>query len=229
MTMGVALLSPVASHAALALGQGYGVAQGLALALAALQAVAAGLWVGGALRRARWLGGGVTAALLLGLAWGGWHSAATGLLAVAGLSHALLYTALLLLFAGTLRRGRESLVTGLARRINPGFHAGMVPYTRGVTWAWCGFFVLQLLASAVLLAGWPPLWRAFVTTVHAPLVLLMAGAEFAVRRWRWRHEPHTGLLDTVRGVRRLSRAWRSAGPGDAAAATAAAARTSSSA
>lgn len=201
LTIAVAVASPIASHGALALGQGYGVA----VALAAAQAVAVGLLLRDALPRLRWAGPAASLLLLAALALGARHGAGAALLLAAGVSHAMLYTGLLAVFATTLRPRRESLVTGLARRLNPAFHAGMVPYTRAVTAAWCLFFAAQLLASATLLFLAPQLWRVFVTTVHAPLVLGMAAAEFAVRRWRWRHEHYTGFSDTVRGVRRLMR------------------------
>lgn len=204
----VAAGSPIASHMALAMGQGYGAA----MALAGLQAVAVGVALWSAPGRVRWAGPVVAAALLGALAAGSRRSGADALLAAAGLSHALLYAGLLGVFGATLLPGREPLVTRFARRLNPGFHDGMVGYTRGVTLAWCGFFAGQLVASAVLLAGWPGAWAAFVTTVHAPLVVAMALGEFLVRRWRWRHERYTGLMETVRGVSAIARAARTSRP-----------------
>ena len=195
----VAGTSPIIGHLALALGQRYGVALGLAAA----QAVACGVVLWTSLPARRWLGPVVSAALLLALELGVLHSPAAGLLAVAGVGHALLYTGLFLLVAASLRPGRTALVTTIASRVNPNFHSGMVPYTRGVTWAWLLFFAGQLVASAALLAFDPALWRALVTTLHLPLVLVMALAEVLVRRWRFRHDQPTGFIDTVRGIRRL--------------------------
>lgn len=194
----VAVGSPIVGHLALVMGQGYGIA----LAFAAAQAVAAGivLWT---LPRHRWVGPAVTAALLLPLAIGAWQAPQTGLLASAGLAHALVYTALLAVFASSLRPGRTALVTTIASRLNPAFHAGMIPYTRAVTWAWCLFFATQLAVSTLLLATNPLLWRDFVTILHAWFLLAMLVGESLVRRRRWRHERSVGLLDTIRGVRRL--------------------------
>ncbi len=208
--------SPLASHMALAFGQGYDAA----LALAAVQAVAAGfvLWP---VLRGRWraLAALGPAALLVGLGCGARRSAADGLLAGAGLGHAMLYAGLLALFGASLAPGRVAIVTRLARRLNPRFHAGMVPYTRGVTLAWCLFFALQLVASAALLAlgrlGW---WLLLVGSLNVPMVAGMALLEFAVRRWRFRHEHYTGLRETIRGVR------LSAGPAGAAGAAGGASR-----
>ena len=193
----VAAAAFLGSHIAAALRQPDG-----ALALAALQAIATGAALSLTLRSRRWFGPLAALALLLALALGARHSPAAGLLAGAGAAHALLYTALLIVFANTLRPGRTALITLVASRLNPGFHAGMIAYTRAVTAAWALFFALQLLASAILLATDPPLWRLFVTTLHLPLVLAMTLAEFAVRRRRWRHQS-IGLLETIRGTRRL--------------------------
>ena len=195
----VAVAAPFASHMALSLGRGYGVA----LALAAMQAIAAGIVLWDAWPGHRPITMAAIAAVLATLAWGAWAAPASGLLAAAGLVHAILYTALLVAFASTLRPGRTALLTIVASRLNPAFHPGMIPYTRGVTLAWCLFFGAQLAASAILLAAGSPLWPLLVTTLHAPLVLAMAIAEFLVRRWRWRHEGYTSLPDTIRGVRRL--------------------------
>ena len=198
-TVLVAVGSPIASHIALALGQGYGVA----MALAAAQAVAGGVWIASSMPGRRWLGVVAAAVLLGGLGVGGRASAQDGLLAAAGLSHAMLYLALLAFFAETLRPGRISLVTSLARRLNPAFHEGMIPYTRGVTKAWCWFFGGQLAASGLLLVAAPGVWGGFVTTAHAPMVIVMGVGEYLVRRWRWRGEHYTSLADTIRGVRRI--------------------------
>lgn len=205
----VAVVAAVGTHLALGLGQGYGVAIGLA----ALQAVA----IGGALWGAvpwwrRWAGPVVAAALLAALAVGGRSSGPAALLAEAGVAHALLYTGLLVAFAATLRPGRTALVTRFARRLNPGFHAGMVPYTRAVTWAWCALFAGQLGASILLLAAAPHLWAALVTVLHWPLVAALAVGEFLVRRRRFRHERYTGLLATVRGVSAIARDARTSRP-----------------
>lgn len=193
----VAVGAPVGGHVALRLGQGYGVVLGLAAA----QAVAAGvlLWGAGA-RRA---GAGVSVVLLAGMGVGAWWSAQAGVLAGAGQGHALLYGALLWVFGRTLRRGRESLVTGVARRVNPTFHAGMVPYTRKVTAAWCVLFAGEIGVSAGLLAVAPQVWAGFVAGWHLVGVAALGAGELLVRKWRWRHEHATGLVAMVGGVRAL--------------------------
>ncbi len=176
---------------------------GAALPLAALQAVAAGVVLQGALPqgRMRALAVLVPLMLLLALGLGACRSPADGLLATAGLSHAMLNAGLFVVFATSLTAGRTPLVTRLARRLNPSFHAGMEGYTWAVTVAWCLFFAGQIVMSAVLLPLAPEAWRLFVTVLGLPLAALMALAEYGVRRWRFRNEPHTTLLATIRGVR----------------------------
>lgn len=199
MMLAAAVVSPLASHWALATGRGMAVA----LPLAALQAAAVGVVLMGALPpgRSRALAALAPAALLLVLGAGALRSPADGLLAAAGLSHAMLHAGLLALFAVSLVPGRTPLVTRLARRLNPAFHPGMEGYTRAVTIAWCLFLAAQLAASAVLLLLAPDVWRLFVTALSLPLAALMALAEYGVRRWRFRREAHTPLLTMIRGVR----------------------------
>jgi len=194
-----AVASPFASRAALATGWG----MAAALPLAALQAVAAGVVLWGALQPGWWRALAVLApaALLLALGEGAWRSPADGLLAAAGLSHAMLYAGLLIVFGASLLPGRTPLATRLARRLNTAFHCGMERYTRMVTVAWCLFFAGQIMASAVLAILAPEAWRTFVTVLNLPLAALMALAEYSARCWQFRNEPHTTLLATIRGVR----------------------------
>jgi len=193
--LAAAVVSPFASHAALATGWG----MAAALPLAALQAMAAGVVLRGLLQPgwSRVLCMLAPAALLLALAIGAWRSPADGLLAAAGVSHAMLYAGLLVVFGASLSSGRTPLVTRLAQRLNPAFHSGMEGYTRAVTMAWCLFFSGQIVASAVLLALAPETWRIFVTLLNLPSAVLMALAEYGVRCWRFRNEPHTTLLAMV--------------------------------
>ncbi|MBC7800137.1 MAG: hypothetical protein H7Z10_05910 [Gemmatimonadaceae bacterium] len=192
------MLSPVITHLALATGAGLV----FAVSVAAVQAVAVGLVLWGAVPRG-WRGVAflLPGALLLALGIGASRSAADGLLATAGLSHALLYAALLTAFAATLAPGRTPMVTHFARRINPAFHAGMEGYTRGATVAWCIFFGAQIALNGLLLWAAPGAWRLLVTILNVPLVIAMALAEYGVRRRRFAGQPHSSLMAMVRGVR----------------------------
>lgn len=196
------LVATVGGHAAL--GHGW---TGLAVLLAALQAVAASPLLWPALPpRWRPLAVALPLVLLAGLVAGSVRSERDGALAVAGLGHAMLYAGLLAWFGGSLRRGRVSLVTRLAMRLNPRFRPDMIPYTRAVTATWCGFCVAQLAGSAALLLMAPvSWWLLLVGTLHVPMAIGLGLAEVAVRAWRFRGE-QTGLRDTIIGMRRG--AWR---------------------
>ena len=223
LALAAAFGAPLASHAALVMGRGFGTA----LLLAALQAVAAGVVLWGVLAgRRRVLAVAAPAALLAGLALGAARSPQAGLLAAAGLGHAMVYGALLAVFAASLLPGRTSLVTRLSLRLNPRPPAGMLAYARAVTVAWSVFFAGQLLASAGLLlwapSGW---WQALVTTLHLPLAALRVLGEFAVRRWRFRHDHINSLRDTFRAMRLTGAAAGGAATGPSAAAAGASSPT----
>ena len=197
----VVVCAPVGGRVALALGHGYGVLG----AASAAQAVAAGVMLWASWPLARWAGPVLSLALLASLAAGSAWSVRMGVLAMSGVAHMLLYGALLALFGRSLRRGQESLVTGVARRVNPAFHSGMVPYTRGVTMAWCLLFAGELAGSAALLASAPGWWAWFVGGLHlAPAAALMV-SEVLLRRRVWRHDHATGLIESVRGLRKIGR------------------------
>ena len=203
----VALAAALGSHAALASG-----AAGVAVALAAVQALAVGRVLWAALpSRPRALGPLAAVALLLALGLGARGSAAAGLRAVEGVSHALIYAGLLALFGMTLRRGQVPLVTGLAQRLNPAFHPGMEGYTRAVTAAWCAFFAGRLAASAALLLLAPGWWAWLAGAPGAVLVLAMAAGERTVRGRRFPGMAHVPVRTVIRGVR-ATIAANAAGP-----------------
>lgn len=210
----VAVGAALGSRAALTLDAG-----GAAVALAGAQALAVGCTLWAVLpRRLHGLGPAAAALLLLALGLGARRSAAAGLLAVAGVSHAMLHAGLLALFGATLRRGQVPLATGLARRLNPAFHLGMEGYTRGVTAAWCAFFAGQLAGSAVLLAVAPGWWGWWTGLPGALLVLAMAAGERTVRGLRFPGMAHVPVSTVIRGVRAMMAA-RAAAAGAAGPAT----------
>ena len=97
-----------------------------------------------------------------------------GLVLSSGLAHALAYLYLLAMFGASLLPDREPLVTFFARKIHGPLAPGLRKYTRNVTRAWCIFFALQLLGSAVLLTFAPiSWWSLFVNVLNAPLVCIM--------------------------------------------------------
>jgi uncharacterized membrane protein len=109
---------------------------------------------------------------------------------------------MLVVFAATLLPGRTPVITLVAQRLNPRFHAGMLPYTRHVTIAWCLFFAGQIIASAVLYRYAPVRWWSlFVNGLNIPLVVLMFLGEYALRRRRFPES--TDLATMIRGYRRF--------------------------
>jgi uncharacterized membrane protein len=125
-------------------------------------------------------------------------------LAAGGVCHGAAYAVLLTWFARSLRPDREPVVTGLARQMRRTMPDKVVRYTRRVTIAWCVFFATQLGVSAGLLAATPEVvWSAFVNLWNLPLVVAMMLAEFGCRLFLFWREPHTGLVATMAGLRRI--------------------------
>jgi uncharacterized membrane protein len=123
--------------------------------------------------------------------------------AFAGVPHAAVYLYLLWLFGRTLRRGREPLITRLARRVRHSMSPAMEAYTRRLTLAWCAFFAGQLAASA-LLFGFAPLetWSLFINGLNLPLVALMFAGDYLYRRVRYRGEAQSSIATQIRAFAR---------------------------
>lgn len=121
------------------------------------------------------------------------HQLRGGMIAADGLSHATINFFLLWLFAGSLRRGSEPLISRMARHVEGGeLTPGLACYTRNVTIAWSVFFAAQLLVSALLFTlAQLPVWSLFINVLNAPSVVLLFGAEYLIRLWR--HPAHARL------------------------------------
>ena len=111
----------------------------------------------------------------------------------------LLYTppivinlALCVFFARTLRSGCEPLVSRFARIERGGQLApDLGRYTRNLTMAWAGFFVLMAAISATLAVTGPlAAWSIFTNILNYVLVALFFMLEYVYRRLRYRHHPH---------------------------------------
>lgn len=127
------------------------------------------------------------------------HQERWGLAAAYGIPHAVIYVSLLWFFGRTLRHGTEPLVTRLARRVHGALAPAMESYTRRVTVAWCVFFSMQLVISALLFKVAPlTTWSLFVNVLNFPLLALMFIAEYAYRVNRHRDFPHASLFDGIR-------------------------------
>src|SRR3712207_3478000 len=100
---------------------------------------------------------------------------------VSGAVHTAINLTLLRIFGRTLKRGREPLITGFARRVHGTVPSQIGAYTRHATVAWCVFFAAQLVISAVLLGVSLEYWSAFSNILAWPLVITMFGAEYVYR------------------------------------------------
>jgi uncharacterized membrane protein len=127
-----------------------------------------------------------------------------GFVTVSALTHWTIYGGLLLMFARTLRRGREPLITALARRMHDDFSADLARYTRRVTIAWTCFFAVQLVASIALFCLAPlVVWSFFVNVVDLPLVAAMFLVEYACRLRCLRNPPRHSLAAILNMVAEL--------------------------
>lgn len=126
------------------------------------------------------------ALLLLGLAavsvFGLPHSAIAF-----GLPHLVTNLFLMWFFARTLRSGRESLITTVARKVHGALKPEIESYTRTVTLAWSLFFAMQVAVSIVLFSFAPlEVWSTFINLLNGPSIILMFILEYAYRTLRYR-------------------------------------------
>lgn len=124
-----------------------------------------------------------------------------GLVAASAVPHTVIYVTLLAVFGATLLPRRDALVTALSRRMYGSITPAMAAYTRGVTWAWCGFFAAQLATSLALFL-WAPIavWSVFVNILNAPLFVLMFAAEHACRLVCLADAPRHSPAEVVRMI-----------------------------
>ncbi|MEO8836977.1 MAG: hypothetical protein ABI364_09590 [Caldimonas sp.] len=117
-----------------------------------------------ALARQAWLGG----------------SLAPGSIYVA--QHVAIHVLLAIVFGLTLQRGRESLVTALARRVHGRLTPDMEAYSRRVTLAWTIYFLAMATLSLALFA-WAPfdVWAAFANLATPVAMLAMFVGEYLLR------------------------------------------------
>jgi uncharacterized membrane protein len=194
----ILLATPLAAHAALLMHRG-------AVVAATLIAVQAALitWIGSSAlaQRALRIGAGAAVFLLVLLLY---RFADNGALVTIAVPHAMAYLTLLVVFAVSLRPGREAVATLLARKARGPLSDKTLRYTRRVTWAWCWFFVAQLTGSLLLLLFAPrSVLSLFVNLCNLPLVGAMLCAEYIYRQWRHPAHPPERLADMFRSFRPL--------------------------
>jgi uncharacterized membrane protein len=102
-------------------------------------------------------------------------------------------------FGRSLLKGRVPLCTQLADKIHGPLSAAELRYTRKVTIAWVIFFLLNVAVTGLLFAFAPlRIWSLFVNFLSVPLILLMFGAEYAVRRRALPQVQTSSLIATLR-------------------------------
>jgi uncharacterized membrane protein len=119
--------------------------------------------------------------------------------------------ALCAFFARTLRQGYEPLVSGFARIDRGGQLApDLARYTRNLTRAWAGFFVLMAAISATLAVTGPlAAWSLFSNILNYLLVVLFFILEYVYRRVRYRHHAHASPWQMIRRLRNYKMIARS--------------------
>ena len=107
-------------------------------------------------------------------------------------------------FARTLRPGATPLITRVATRIRGDLPPEVVRYSRGVTWAWTGFFAFCAIETLAL-ALFAPLevWSLFANVINYVLAALLFIVEYGLRRRLLANIEHPSFLSFVRSL------WRS--------------------
>ena len=102
-------------------------------------------------------------------------------------------------FGRSLLEGRVPLCTQLADKIHGPLSAAELRYTRKVTIAWVVFFLLNMAVTGLLFAFAPlHIWSFFANFLSLPLILLMFGAEYVVRRRALPQVQTSSLIATLR-------------------------------
>ena len=106
---------------------------------------------------------------------------------------------LLITFGRTLLRGRKPLCTQFAEMLHGPLEPAHERYARQVTVAWVVFFGVMAAISTLLFFLAPlAVWSLFANFLVVPLVALMFGAEFLVRRHVLSGTASGHVLDALR-------------------------------
>ena len=110
---------------------------------------------------------------------------------------------LALVFAITLRPGREALVTRLARIVHGGTIPDViVPYTRAVTAVWATYFIaLASISTLLFFTQSREAWSLFINVLVWPLTVGLFAIEYAVRLRVLRDVDHVSLWATMSAFR----------------------------
>jgi uncharacterized membrane protein len=102
------------------------------------------------------------------------------------------------LFAASLRRGREPVISRIARLDRGELSNELAVYTRRLTWIWTFFFAFMVLLCVLLALSAPlPVWSLFANIINYLLVGLLFFGEFVYRRLRYSHYVHASPLRVI--------------------------------
>ena len=213
VAVGICLLgAPIIAHIAIATQRGLAAAAILVVAQAAMlgwllaSRVMSCCGTRGSMRLPVQVCAGALVALLTILIW---RESSDGLVTASALPHALVYLALLVVFIDTLSPGKTPVITVIATRARGRLTPVLERYTRGVTIAWCLFFMTQLLLSFGLWLLAPlAWWQMFLNVLTLPMVALMFCAELAYRSWRHGIHIPDGEGGTLARMRHMAAQFR---------------------
>jgi uncharacterized membrane protein len=114
------------------------------------------------------------------------------------LEHESLQLALLIMFARTLRSGRQPLCTQFAEMMHGQLSPELTNYTRKVTIAWVIFFASIIIVSCWLFFFYPiGTWSIFSNFIYLPLVGLMFMLEYIVRIRALPKMEQSNIMDAI--------------------------------
>jgi uncharacterized membrane protein len=135
-----------------------------------------------ALQRGQRLLAAIAAAAFAALAVQAWRGGGLAPQTLYLAQHVGIHLTLAAGFALTLRRGREALITALARRVHGRLSPQMAAYSRKVTVLWTGYFLVMAATSIALYLLAPfTAWAAFANLGTPVAMVVLFVVEYLVR------------------------------------------------
>jgi uncharacterized membrane protein len=136
------------------------------------------------------------------LAWA-WPRLQQNVMTMYFIQHVGINGSLALLFGRSLVGGRQPLCGLFASVVHPTMTPAIVRYTRQVTVAWTGFFLLTATTSVLLFFLAPAeVWSVFANVLSLPLVALMFVVENEVRKRVLPASDQIGIAATLAAYRK---------------------------
>jgi len=106
---------------------------------------------------------------------------------------------MLILFAGSLTKGREAFITQIARRVSGhSISAKESSYTRRVTWVWSIFFVAMIIETALLtLYADIETWSVFTNIYNYVFIAALFITEYTFRMFYFKRSPSVTNLKNI--------------------------------